>query len=348
MLHRQRIERLASFIDDPDRTPRTHAQHGDDPEFEQMTAVVRRLKDAEFAPTPSPGFQEGLRAMLLATIERDGVGVAAAAPVTDRGAERRRRGITFSAKLRRRAWIAVAGAVVIGSLSGISQASDDANPGDTLYSVKRSAESARLALAASDQSRGELHLDFARTRLAEAVTITDQKELTATLADMSNETVLGERFLTTVALSGATGAPLDVIDRFVAAQRAGLRDLEHRLPAGYRDLFTPPQEILDKVMARSAQLRPLTACGTSVVIAWDQFGPIVSVNGCRINGQPPIGPPPSGTSGAQPSKQADPTRTGSAPRPHASASTRGSTTPAPSPSGTGGGGLLDRLFGLMP
>ena len=54
------------------------------------------------------------------------------------------------------------------AVSGMSAASGDAIPGDALYGVKRSTEQAQLALAGSDVSRGQLHLEFARTRLAEA------------------------------------------------------------------------------------------------------------------------------------------------------------------------------------
>ena len=60
--------------------------------------------------------------------------------------------------------------IAAGSLGafGVSAASGDAMPGDTLYGVKRSAEQAQLALAGSDVSRGQLNLEFARKRLAEA------------------------------------------------------------------------------------------------------------------------------------------------------------------------------------
>ena len=50
----------------------------------------------------------------------------------------------------------------------MSAASENAVPGDALYGVKRSTERAQLALASSDLTRGQLFLDFARNRLAEA------------------------------------------------------------------------------------------------------------------------------------------------------------------------------------
>src|SRR5207245_7569974 len=87
------------------------------------------------------------------------------------------------------------GAVLVGlaagtlALSGMSAASGNAMPGDPLYGVKRSTESARLALAGSDISRGQLYLEFARNRLAEAQAIgPNGAGLSGMLDDMDAET----------------------------------------------------------------------------------------------------------------------------------------------------------------
>ena len=108
--------------------------------------------------------------MLLATAEREGIGVTARPePERPRPRLRPRRG---SAGIARRP--AARGAIVVGiaagtlALSGVSVASGEAIPGDALYGVKRSTERAQLALAGSDLTRGQLYLDFARTRLPEA------------------------------------------------------------------------------------------------------------------------------------------------------------------------------------
>jgi hypothetical protein len=62
-------------------------------------------------------------------------------------------------------------------------ASNESVPGDPLYSFKRSGEQAQLVLAGSDANRGQLHLDFARTRLVEARQVAPEA-VGAVLADM--------------------------------------------------------------------------------------------------------------------------------------------------------------------
>ncbi len=54
------------------------------------------------------------------------------------------------------------------AVSGVSAASGDALPGETLYDVKRSTERAQLALAGNDLGKAQLYLEFARTRIQEA------------------------------------------------------------------------------------------------------------------------------------------------------------------------------------
>ncbi len=78
---------------------------------------------------------------------------------------------------------AAATAVVVFLLGGAVYASADALPGDALYPVKRSVESARLRLSTGE--RLWMHLDYADRRLAEALLVPDRSgEL---LAEFSRE-----------------------------------------------------------------------------------------------------------------------------------------------------------------
>src|SRR4029453_12157422 len=115
------------------------------------------------------------------------------------------------------------GAIVIGvaagamAISGISAASENAEPGDALYGVKRSTEKAQLAMAGSDVTRGQLSLDFARTRLAEAAAMPgDNAAISGVLTDMDADTRQGVKLLTGAAVAGEDTAPLTRVDGFVA------------------------------------------------------------------------------------------------------------------------------------
>jgi hypothetical protein len=69
---------------------------------------------------------------------------------------------------RRAAVASLVGAMLVGSSTGALAASDDALPGDLLYTVKRGSEQARLFAAAPFSAMGDVHLDIAKTRVAEA------------------------------------------------------------------------------------------------------------------------------------------------------------------------------------
>lgn len=116
------------------------------------------------------------------------------------------------------------------ALSGVSAASTDSLPGDALYQVKRSSERAQLALAASDQTRGQLYLEFAHSRVLEAHQV-GTGLLADVLADMDVETVAGVNLLTTAAVARHDANILTAISNFVAQQRDRLDELHRSLLA---------------------------------------------------------------------------------------------------------------------
>ena len=199
-----------------------------------LVAVSQRLTDLPVKVETQQEFKDGLRAMLLATAEREGIGITAKDPepeVSRRGLRSLRRPAGSRPAVSRRT--RTRGAIVVGlaagtlALSGMSAASGDAIPGDALYSVKRSTEKAQLALAGSDISRGQLYLEFARTRLDEAQAVKDPAGLTAVLDDMDSETLEGVRLLTATAVGRKDSAALDAIDAFTSTQRAGAEKLRN-------------------------------------------------------------------------------------------------------------------------
>jgi hypothetical protein len=197
-------------------------------------------------------------------------------------------------------------------------------PGDPLYSVKRSTESARLALAGSDVSRGQLYLGFARNRLAEAHSTGARGQvLGGMLDDMDNETRNGTRLLTSAALNHRDRGALDLIDEFVRGQRTSLTTL------GDSERVLRSLSLLDRIALRSAGLRTNLNCGTGAGPS-DDLGAVTPT--C----------PAATTRGGSSGSGGPARRTETAPTGKPAGGTP--ATPAPSPSSSG---LLDELGRLV-
>ncbi|WFE37007.1 DUF5667 domain-containing protein [Micromonospora sp. WMMD998] len=271
----RRAERFAQLLDEANGGRRHHVRSRADGELTALVAVGRRLTVER--PTVQVGseFRTSLRAMLVATAERDGVTATAGATAGPRGA-------LLPAITGRRA--RARGAILVGvaagaiALSGISAASENALPGDALYGMKRSTERAQLALAKSDISRGQLFLDFARTRLDEAASVReDRLGFSAVLDDMDADTRQGVRLLTTVAAQRSDPTALDAVDTFVAGQRRMVSGLLDRPDHADRDRTRRSLALLDAAGRRADALREAIACGLPAPATGDTLGPAPTI-----------------------------------------------------------------------
>jgi Domain of unknown function (DUF5667) len=301
LFHRRRAERLARLLDQADGGPRRHSRSSMDDRLVSELAIVQRLTTVEFTPRVEPGaeFRANLRANLVATAERQPVAPAQRRPVTGRiyadaspgaVASRARNGGAITpapsgvngnrpAKQRmpgtRRTRVAILAGVAAGTLalSGISVASGDAMPGDPLYAMKRSTESAQLVLAGSDVDRGQAYLNFARTRAREAAaTRADPGKLVPVLSDLDEQTTSGVRLLTAAALSHRDAGLLDPVDAFVADQRPVLTDLLGTVSTRDRPRAQQSLDLLTQITRRSAALRAAISC--TPVGRSDALGPL--------------------------------------------------------------------------
>ncbi|MGH8880163.1 MAG: DUF5667 domain-containing protein, partial [Stackebrandtia sp.] len=159
-------------------------------------------------------------------------------------------------------------------LSGVSTASGDAVPGDTLYGMKRSTERAQLALAGSDVNRGQLDLEFARTRLGELKAIEAPTDLVATLDDMDVEVVQGMQALTTAAVDRQDTGILDTVDGFLAEHGDRLGEAMSYLAGKPHAAAFRSAELLDDAGQRSRQLRGSLLCTATSDAGADRFGPL--------------------------------------------------------------------------
>jgi hypothetical protein len=246
--NRRRAERFAQLLEEAAGRRRQHRHSPLDQGLIDLVSLRHRLV-AVPAPEIDPEFRAGLRAMLVATAEREGIGISAQ---TDEPAGR-----TFAFPRGPRARTAVVTGVAVGAVAfaGMSAASDSAMPGDPLYGVKRSTERAQLALASSDVGRGYLHLGFAQARLAEARMLESTGDLARVLDDMDRDTNQGVRLLTTAAASQQDRSALDVIDEFVAGQRRQLQALADEVAGADRSRVNASLGLLDTVADRARDLR---------------------------------------------------------------------------------------------
>ena len=368
--HRRRAERFAHLIDEAERTrsadpvraagTRRHRVRSKvDDNLTDLASMSHRLRDLPVKVDAQPEFRDGLRAMLMATIERDGIGATAAPePAPSRRGSRSVRRPAGSRPVTARRTRA-RGAIVVGlaagtlALSGMSAASGDAIPGDPLYSVKRSTERAQLALAGSDISRGQLYLEFARTRLDEAQAVQeDPTGISAVLDDMDVETLQGTRLLTTAAIEHKDATALDAIDGFANAQRTAAQKVRDGLSGEAHTRVGNSITVLDEILRRAKALRPILKCGTAAVAGADQFGPVPKLTSCRSTGQRPALP-----AGARPDEMSQTGDTGAelpgAPAgagesaPAGTADPLQPASPVPFPSSSVSGGLVDGVKDLI-
>ncbi|MGC4754979.1 DUF5667 domain-containing protein [Micromonospora trifolii] len=276
LFSRRRAERFAQLLDEANGARRHHVRSRVDGQLAPLVAVGQRLSVDPPAVEVDQDFRTGLRAMLLATAEREGLGSTPAA--VSEPAATTTRGRLLPAVTARRA--RARGAILVGiaagaiAVSGISAASENAVPGDALYGMKRSTERAQLALASSDISRGQLFLDFARTRVGEAAKLRgDRIGYSAVLDDMDADSRQGVRLLTSAAVQRAEPGSLDTLNTFVSSQRRAVRGLLDGSTRVDRERTQRSLLLLDSIRERSDDLRAAITCGLPAPTASDALGP---------------------------------------------------------------------------
>lgn len=279
---RSRADRFAALVEETG-TGRHHRRPTDgDTELLALVGVAHRLGQVP-TPTVSAQFRDDLHARLLAEVAQQSATQPAAIPAARRAVEgarptrdlaAERTQVVRQVQPRRggRTRLAVLIGLATGAIaiSGVSMASNGSVPGDPLYSFKRSGEQAQLVLAGSDANRGQLHLDFARTRLVEARQVAPEA-VGGVLAEMDWEITEGARLLFSAGVQGADVGPIDSVAAFIAAHRADLLDLRATVSAADEPARSS-LDLLDTVEVRANELRAVVVGGCTVVSA-DRFGP---------------------------------------------------------------------------
>jgi hypothetical protein len=229
-------------------------------ELESLVALAASLRPAQF--TPRAEFRASLRESLVAQ--------AAARPVPAA------RVPAVRPQRRHRLRTAAASVVVVGLVGGVgaAAASTHALPGDPLYGLKRSIESAQLHFAHSDLSRGRALLDQANHRLSEAedLAASDDASSPATkariataIADLTAATQAGTKAFDASYADTGDLQTLVELNRFVVDQQARLADLSAQLSPQLRQLLAPlsAQLVALKTRIDSLAAKPSAAPSSS-------------------------------------------------------------------------------------
>ncbi|MCU7730159.1 DUF5667 domain-containing protein [Actinoplanes sp. KI2] len=282
-LDRRSAERFAELLDE-NTGGRRFGHDPADERLAELVAIGHGLRGTRPEVPVDSEFRVGLRAMLVATAERGGLEGSGPEESAPAAAPKSRDGVLGRGGRRIRARGAIVMGVAAGALavSGISAASENASPGDALYGVKRSTERAQLAMAGSDLSRGQLSLDFARTRLTEAASMAgDAAGFGRVLDDMDLDTRQGVKLLDTSAVARQDVKPLATIDKFVNRQRQALIPVMDRLSPASQERAASSLALLDAAGRRADDLRAGLNCSTVISAGADELGP--KLRDCTTN-----------------------------------------------------------------
>lgn len=264
LFSRQHAERLDELIDG------TGAAHdNDDPDLARLARIAQQLGQVKANASPDPQFKADLRLMLVATAEREGIGVTAkpGPPVRD----------FVVPRWTRAQRVAVSGfAAAVLVFSGAMAVSGDAMPGDTLYGVKRTGERAQLIMASgSPYQRGQLRLTLAENRAAEAAEMQgDQRQVMALLDEADAETREAVKAVMESAVDRREPGRLDVVDAFVDQQYRTINGMLARLSGDAYLRASASAQLLAAVKQRGQALRGALRCGGMAPRGSDELGPL--------------------------------------------------------------------------
>lgn len=295
-------ERFARLID-LDATPPLLGSGN--PAMHSSVALARALRAAARTTSPAPLSAEARLAMrqrLVAAASAPGEasllspGVASRAGVAaSRATDAVARAKDSSRRVGRKVSALVGSVVIVTSISGVGVAAARSLPGSPFYDLKRATESVQLWLASGPAAKGERHLEFARTRLAEAQKLgADSKYAASTLTAMNKETREGSSDLISAYKSNGDKEPLADLVTFTRAQYAGLVQFGNE--AGTK---LEAQTVYSMTLLAGVAQEVESVSGTTCLT-------------CLVTGVAPHGTPTPGTS-TPPSPATSPSVSGSSP-----------------------------------
>lgn len=206
------------------------------------------------------------------------------------------------AGVRGRLLVAAAAALcLLVSLSAMSLLlARNALPGQALYGVKRSAESAELGLTFGAESRGFKHLQFATARLDELEALAgqgaDAGRYQTALEDFDADAAAGSRLLVQAATGGAAphqdASLLPALGGWAQQQSERLEADLATLPEPAAARTAETRALLDRIAERAGALQGRLACRTVTSGVPDEVGALPAGGPCEpVEAGAPSGPP---------------------------------------------------------
>ncbi|GGY05250.1 DUF5667 domain-containing protein [Streptomyces djakartensis] len=159
--------------------------------------------------------------------------------------------------------------VAASALGGVSAASSDALPGDSLYGLKRGIEDVKLGLADGADERGRVYLDHASTRLSEARRLMERgrsgpldheslSEIRRALSGMRHDASEGHRLLSEAYQRDPDSlGPIQALSAFSRSHREAWGELREKLPVQLGDVSEQVSSVFDAIEEDVAPLRSL-------------------------------------------------------------------------------------------
>lgn len=279
-----------------------------------MLSIVSALRGMDFdiAPDELTRVRQRQRLIAMAAVRTSGdpreqaVSAAVRSPAARPGIAAML-GAAFRAALRRarpgrhaipgRSAIASVAALclVVASAGALLLVSQNALPGDALYSLKRAAEQARLALAGSQQERGLELLGFASVRLAEIQELLEQPValgametgiasapggpdadlLIDTLETMDRQTTEGMHAMASAAVDEVSVETLRLVGEWGVGQFVELSSLAEQMPGQAQLRAEGSKALLERAVQRLDDLAQGLDCACLHDLSnTDELGPI--------------------------------------------------------------------------
>ncbi|HEX5121425.1 MAG TPA: DUF5667 domain-containing protein [Pseudonocardiaceae bacterium] len=176
-------------------------------------------------------------------------------------------------------------------------------PGDALYGVRRTVESASLGLTSGDDGKGRKYLEFAADRIGDIESLAAQHPdpadspvgdyLTA-FADFDSEARAGTADLTGYATNHGDGV-LNTLVAFAYQQDQRIEQVEPALPASVRTQVVASERLLARIVQRANGIAARNDCFTITSGATDDLGVLPATGPCD---RPPSGSPAFGGAAA--------------------------------------------------
>jgi hypothetical protein len=320
---RERFARAADALAGQDGKQAGVEPH--DPRLAGEFAVLLRLNRSADATAPEPDARERMRAKIMAELPAILTEQTKAVRKTTLSTASRTAAKQRVTGPRGRLAIALGAAfcLVIAVCGMTMLLSNSALPGDPLYGIRRTVESASMSLTFGDESKGFKHLGYAADRISDIESLAARYPNTAdspagdyltALADFDSDAAAGSSDLTGYA-SGNGPDVLNQLHDWAAQQAARITAVDPKLPAEARTPASTSLTLLTRIEARATALLARTACYTVTSGSSDDLGVLPATGPCdqAPNAQPVLPTTVAPDITLQQTPAANQSRTGPAP-----------------------------------